>query len=1240
MKGSRPLIVLLTLLGLAGVIYTMRVSDNPDLATPSADSAKVVMVNGYPELHVDNKPFFMHSAAFYYYRTPRDRWEQSLHTLKQHGINTIDLYIIWNWHQPSEETLDFTGRTNPGRDLAGLVKLISDMNFKLSVRPGPFICSEWRNGGYPDWLLKRSEYKMPVKDILEGRYPRLSALQYEYSEEAAAGYLDNATHLRYTRKWYQDVMDLLRPYLASRGGNIILLQVDDDQGLDRYNYNGPKFWEYLGLLRQYLREASRDSSIPIYFNPADMRVTAASSAPPKGAGFWAMGQYYQEEGFGSDLLKAEDSINAKYLTEILKTQPDFPPYFIEYQAGWFSGAEDIRARATDPTNTLLSSRFLFQNGAKGLNYFPLQDTLFPEGYECPWSNYFYSWESAIGYEGDLRPRAEASIRNGNLLRAMGPLLAASHYVADIGIVHSIGTYPQEKLTREDIAGLVFRTMTATQFAQFNQVNAEFVDLDYQSIRHLQHYPMILLPAASESSYKDQKVPDYLELSDRAQSLLIEYVRQGGTLVAYPTPPKGRYLRELFPISESNKASASEIAASIAIDGEGAAAPGVLHTYPGVSNDKRVRPYALLAARKGQASTTEVEAGYLRSFGKGSAIVLGAEFDRWVPLRSASSELDSALPVQPALAAEEQKSTGKILAALMKSARITRTVSSESPNGGLPSQQPYLSLLAANATADHGTGSAYGFLSVTNFDAGQHALRPIVRDPRTGMDLELPPFEIAGRDALMLPLRLRLREKFLGLEDQEKLGPYEEIFYSTAEITGVRVAADAIVLDLYHRGKASLRLRLNQTPPSAPSIGSKNLDYRYYPTDKFLDIDIPAPEQPNGTQSLTIPYPGLKASPVPAAPSWHPPVDVRPTIRIPVRSDTAYDLLPATRVAQTGETIEFSFVHPPDCKGKCKATVSADDLVVSAVDAEKSPAFTLKAPYERTYIRTIQWTLENAGQTYEGTAHVTFLAPASATAVERDVDRDGFSDYILENDRLRLIVYPHAGARSFALIRKDTNTSAFTSIGGMRDLFRTQMPDPPDQNRLPAWTRHGIPGTFNRFYSGGITHESGDYAEIALSYDAPDVAPRGARLARQVRLSGASDFVDVTYTITPNAAEGEQAYINLNSIALGLMEDENATVLRSDRSGEVSPKKRTKGTIAEAAWVALTSRGGAEFFGMSWMPGSFKNVVYDRRDYSMLLGLESQPWKPGEKSHTYHVRYHYGPDSPEARQRLASQPVPN
>jgi len=74
MQGNRPLVLLLALIALAGVIYTLQVSGDPEKFPRSGIPSRVVMVNGYPELHVDAKPFFMHSAAFYYYRMPRDRW--------------------------------------------------------------------------------------------------------------------------------------------------------------------------------------------------------------------------------------------------------------------------------------------------------------------------------------------------------------------------------------------------------------------------------------------------------------------------------------------------------------------------------------------------------------------------------------------------------------------------------------------------------------------------------------------------------------------------------------------------------------------------------------------------------------------------------------------------------------------------------------------------------------------------------------------------------------------------------------------------------------------------------------------------------------------------------------------------------------------------------------------------------------------------------------------------------------
>ena len=51
------------------------------------------------------------------------------------------------------------------------------------------IRNEWRNGGYPAWLLERPQYNMPLHDVLEGRYPATATLQNAHADAAAAEWL-------------------------------------------------------------------------------------------------------------------------------------------------------------------------------------------------------------------------------------------------------------------------------------------------------------------------------------------------------------------------------------------------------------------------------------------------------------------------------------------------------------------------------------------------------------------------------------------------------------------------------------------------------------------------------------------------------------------------------------------------------------------------------------------------------------------------------------------------------------------------------------------------------------------------------------------------------------------------------------------------------------------------------------------------------------------------------------------
>ena len=96
-------------------------TDPTSAATPTTyGHSAVVHVHGHPEFTVDGAPFFVNGAAFFYERIPRSQWDDDLARMRTLGINTIDLYVMWNWHEPAAGVEDFDGHTNPRRDLRTL----------------------------------------------------------------------------------------------------------------------------------------------------------------------------------------------------------------------------------------------------------------------------------------------------------------------------------------------------------------------------------------------------------------------------------------------------------------------------------------------------------------------------------------------------------------------------------------------------------------------------------------------------------------------------------------------------------------------------------------------------------------------------------------------------------------------------------------------------------------------------------------------------------------------------------------------------------------------------------------------------------------------------------------------------------------------------------------------------------------------------------------------------------------
>ncbi len=166
------------------------------------------------------------TGEFHYFRVPRRDWEGRLKQVRDLGFEGVSIYVPWNWHEPARGELDLTGRTIPERDLLGALDRIAAAGLRCIYRPGPFITAEWRDGGIPSWLWHDdpSILALDARGRPAGAHRPYPALTYPHPAYETAAV-----------KWLRTAIRAAAPYLASRGGPIVHLQLDDE----------PSWWQQL-----------------------------------------------------------------------------------------------------------------------------------------------------------------------------------------------------------------------------------------------------------------------------------------------------------------------------------------------------------------------------------------------------------------------------------------------------------------------------------------------------------------------------------------------------------------------------------------------------------------------------------------------------------------------------------------------------------------------------------------------------------------------------------------------------------------------------------------------------------------------------------------------------------------------------------------------------------------------------------------------------------------------------------
>ncbi len=148
---------------------------------------------------LNGKPFQIISGEMHYTRVPREAWHQRMKMAKAMGINTIGTYVFWNVQEPEKDSFNFSGNS----DIAAFVKAAQEEGLWVILRPSPYVCAEWEFGGYPYWLQNEKGL------VIRSKEPEYLA---EY------------------KKYIDTLGKQLSPYLITNGGNILMVQVENEYG--------------------------------------------------------------------------------------------------------------------------------------------------------------------------------------------------------------------------------------------------------------------------------------------------------------------------------------------------------------------------------------------------------------------------------------------------------------------------------------------------------------------------------------------------------------------------------------------------------------------------------------------------------------------------------------------------------------------------------------------------------------------------------------------------------------------------------------------------------------------------------------------------------------------------------------------------------------------------------------------------------------------------------------------------
>jgi beta-galactosidase len=215
------------------------------------------------KLIVGKEEYYLFSAEMHYFRVSKRYWSICFERIRKAGFRILSTRVPWNLHEGMIGDFDFTGETGHTKDLVVFLELAREFGLKVILHPGPYISSDWKNGGYPDFLhhspemLARDPNGEPISISLRA----LGKSEEEREKQSVFSPL-HPRFLAHVKRYLGALTDVIKTYIYPKGP-VILVKLDNglssfrpDQSPENLSPFDSDYNEHLtgSLFPEYLQE--------------------------------------------------------------------------------------------------------------------------------------------------------------------------------------------------------------------------------------------------------------------------------------------------------------------------------------------------------------------------------------------------------------------------------------------------------------------------------------------------------------------------------------------------------------------------------------------------------------------------------------------------------------------------------------------------------------------------------------------------------------------------------------------------------------------------------------------------------------------------------------------------------------------------------------------------------------------------------------------------------------------------